>query len=446
MEDKDQSLIQVPISGSPEPPSVGPRSPRWGATTKLIVGLSLAAIGAFLLFRFLNIVGPLLLAFILAYLFYPLTDLVRRGLHISWRATATLIYVLLLVFILGSIAVSGLAVVEQVQQLINFLQNAVKGLPAFIADITAHPVMIGPFTLNLQLLDVNSLVSQIPGAIQPVLTRAGSSVVTVAASAANFIGWMFFVLLVSYFMLAESGGFPNRLFSLAIPGYDDDLQQLGKALNRIWNAFLRGQVTIVLLTILLYNILLGGLQVHYFFGLSLLAGLARFIPYVGPFVAWTSYGLVAYFQGSTLFGISPLAYVGLVVGVAWLTDLVMDNFIVPRLMSNALRVHPAAVMVSALVAFNLLGVIGVVLAAPVLATVKLFLDYVFAKMFDQDPWAGMATMPGPSHVLIEPIWPNLRDRLAHLRDRLTPLRTRLMALYQAKMAKPGQRLPGRENK
>ncbi len=418
MDDRGQPVIQVPVGGSPEPPVVGPRSPRWGSTTKMIVGLSVVAICALLLFRFLNIVGPLLLAFILAYLFHPLSTSVRKGLHFSWRASVTILYLILLILVIGSIALGGLAVVEQVQSLIVFLQNAVKDLPAFITDFTSHSYSIGPFVLNLKLLDINSLTQQIPSVVQPILTRAGSSVVAVATSAATFIGWLFFILLVSYFILVESGGFPNRLISLNIPGYEDDIQQLGHALGRIWNAFLRGQITIVLLTIFIYNILLGGLGVHYFFGLALLAGLARFIPYVGPFVAWTSYGLVAFFQGSTLFGLPPLGYVALVVGSAWVTDVIMDNFVVPRLMSNALRVHPAAVMISALVAFNLLGVIGVVLAAPVLATVKLFLEYILAKLFDQDPWENLDTIHASGPLTLPPVLPTIQAKYEQLRAKI----------------------------
>ncbi len=416
MDENTQPIIEVPVSGTPEPPSISPRSPRWGSTTKLIVGLSIVAIGIFFLFRFLNIIGPLLLAFILAYLFYPVTLLVHRTIHISWRFAVTLVFLILLILVIGSLALGGLAVVDQVQSLIVFLQNAVKGLPAFINNVTSHPLLIGPFTFNLQLLDINTILQQVLGAVQPILTRAGSSVVTFATSAATVIGWMFFILLVSYFILAESGGSPNRMINLIIPGYEDDIHMLSSALNRIWNAFLRGQITIVLLTILFYNILLGGLGVHYFFGLALLAGLARFIPYVGPFVAWTSYGLVAFFQGSTLFGLPPLGYVALVVGCAWLTDVIMDNFIVPRLMSSALRVHPAAVMVSALVAFNLLGVIGVVLAAPVLATVKLFVEYLLAKLFDQDPWAGLETTP--PHPSLEPLMPRIQASYKRLREKV----------------------------
>lgn len=392
-EEEKNPILQVPVSGptgSPEPPAPIPVSPLWGSTTKLVVGLSLVLAIAFLLTRFLNIVGPLLLAILLAYLFHPITLWLKKSTGVSWAVATTVVYLILLLLVLGSLGLGGLAVVEQVQSLINFLQTALKDLPNFFNNLASKPFQIGPFVFNLQLLDFNLISQQILGAVQPVLTQAGASVVTVATKVGTVIGWMFFILLVSYFVLAESGGSSKRLINLTIPGYEDDITLLSQALGNIWNSFLRGQLTIVLITIFIYNILLGGLQVHYFFGLSLLAGMARFIPYVGPLIAWTSYGLVAFFQGSTIFGLPPLGYVALVVGCAWLTDVVMDNVVVPRLMSNALRVHPAAVMVSALVAFNLLGMIGVVLAAPVLATVQLLLDYLVAKLSDRNPWVGLS--------------------------------------------------------
>lgn len=369
------------------------QSPRWSGTTKLVVGLSLAAFFAFLLFRFLNLVGPLLLAFILAYLLYPLAEGFCKKVHIPWRGAVSILYGLLLIMLVGSITLGGLTVVEQVQNLIRFLTVAIDKLPDFINETFSHPILIGPFTFDLSLLDVNKLTEQILNAIQPILSKAGSSVVSVASGAASLIGWLFFILIISYFILAESGGI--RLISLSIPGHAGDVRRLGNQLGQIWNAFLRGQVIIVLFTIMTYTVILGILGVRFFFGLALLAGLARFVPYVGPFIAWTTYGLVAYFQGSTIFGISPLGYVGIVVGLAWVTDLFMDNYVTPLFMSNALKVHPAAVMVSALVALNLLGVVGVVLAAPVLATVQLLLNYIFAKLFDRNPWEGMHTISPP---------------------------------------------------
>jgi predicted PurR-regulated permease PerM len=96
--------------------------------------------------------------------------------------------------------------------------------------------------------------------------------------------------------------------------------------------------------------------------------------------------LVAYFQVFKLFGMSPLVYTLVVVALAAFVDLIFDNLLSPRIMADALKVHPAGVLVMAIVAANLLGILGVIIAAPFLATLQLVSRYVFRKMFDQDPW------------------------------------------------------------
>ncbi len=55
-------------------------------------------------------------------------------------------------------------------------------------------------------------------------------------------------------------------------------------------------------------------------------------------------------------------------------------------MSENLKVHPALVLVGALLALRLLGFIGILLAAPVLATLKLIFSYLMKKLIDEDPW------------------------------------------------------------
>jgi predicted PurR-regulated permease PerM len=55
-------------------------------------------------------------------------------------------------------------------------------------------------------------------------------------------------------------------------------------------------------------------------------------------------------------------------------------------MSHTLKVHAAAIMVAVIIAYELLGFLGVVIAAPILATVQLALTYIFRKLNDEDPW------------------------------------------------------------
>jgi predicted PurR-regulated permease PerM len=218
----------------------------------------------------------------------------------------------------------------------------------------------------------------------------------VAGSAANFLGWTLFVLLVSFFVLVESGGLREGILKVELPGYSDDLRKLGQELGRIWNAFLRGQIIIFLITVTVYFIVLSLLGVQYAIGLALAAGFARFVPYVGPAINWTALALVAFFQPFKLFGMEPLYYTLLIFVVALVIDQIFDNILSPRIMADALRVHPAAVLVAAIISASLLGVLGVVIAAPMLATLQLFGQYTLRKMFDLNPWPPQETHSQPA--------------------------------------------------
>jgi predicted PurR-regulated permease PerM len=371
-------------------------TPPWSSTTKLVVALTLVALLAGLLITFRNIVGPLLLSFVLAYLLYPLAKGLTRRLSFSWRGAVNLIYLLVLIFLVGLLVSGGIALVDQFVSLIHFVDTRISALPDLIEQLTSMELRLGPFELSLQNLELEGLVSQILNGVQPLIGSLGGFVGAFATSAVSVLGWTLFVVLISYFILSESAGIPGRMIGLRIPGYQRDFDRMGRELGRIWNAFLRGQLIITTLTLVVYSILLGVLGVRFFYGLALLAALARFVPYVGPAITWATYGLVAYFQGYTIFGLAPFTYVVLVVGLALLIDTTIDNMIVPRILGDALRVHPAAVMIAALIAASLLGIIGIVLAAPVLASGKLVLEYAIAKLADTDPWEGIdETQPPP---------------------------------------------------
>jgi predicted PurR-regulated permease PerM len=360
-------------------------SPKWGSTTKLVIALTFVAIIAALLIKFQFILSPLALALLLAYLIQPIATLLQRA-RLSWGLSVSIIYLLILLLLVGLLTASGVRLVQQVQSVVTIAQDGLTRLPGLIAEVSGKVYTFGPFQFDFSHLDLNDLSSQVLGMVQPVLSRTGSLLGTLAGSAANFLGWTLFVLLVSYFTLLESGGLRERILDLQIPVYGDDVARLSRELGRIWNAFLRGQIIIFIMTVIIYTIVLGSMGVSYALGLALLAGLARFVPYVGPAMNWLVLALVAYFQVYKLFGMDPLYYTLLVIGVALVIDQIFDNLISPRIMSDALKVHPAAVLVAAIIAANLFGVLGVVVAAPILATVTLFWTYTMHKMLDLDPW------------------------------------------------------------
>jgi predicted PurR-regulated permease PerM len=352
--------------------------------------LAAVAVLAALLIRVHTLIVPLLLAFIFSYLLYPVASLLARSSVLSWRASVGIVFVVIILLLLGLLTLGGVGVVNQFQSLITFVQSSLDELPTLIENVAHWLAGIG---LDLSRIDLTSISDQLLSVGRTLLSQMGSFLGSLAGSAAGFLGWTLFVLLVSFFVLAESGGLREGILKVDLPGYTEDLRRLGKELGRIWNAFLRGQIIIFLMTVAIYTVVLSILGVRYAFGLALGAGFARFIPYVGPAINWTALALVSFFQPFKLFGMEPLYYTLLIFGVAFLIDQVFDNYISPRILADALRVHPAAVLVAAIIAASLLGILGVVIAAPMLATFQLFFQYVVRKMLDLDPWPAPRETP-----------------------------------------------------
>lgn len=366
--------------------STPPISPSWGTNTKLVVALTIVVIFGALLVEFQFVITPLVAAFLMAYLLYPLASFLQRKAHFSWGAAVGLIYLVILLMLLGLLTAGGVGLVQQIQSLIVVLQKAVTNLPQLLEQASSRIYQFGPFEFDFRALDLSAIGSQILGMVQPLLSQTGTLLSTVAGGAANFLGWTFFVILVSYFVLAESGGLRGQIVPLDLPVYTQDFERLARDLGRIWNAFLRGQIILFLLAAAVYSVVFSVLGLHYAIGMAFVAGLARFVPYVGQGVTWTVLVLISYFQTFKLLDLSPLHYTLLVMSIVFVIDQVFDNIISPRILSDTLKVHPAAVLVAAIVAANLFGLLGVVVAAPILATVLLLWKYIMRKMLDLNPW------------------------------------------------------------
>ena len=361
-------------------------TPKWGSTTKLLIGMTIVAFVAALLVRFRGIIGPLILAFVLTYLLYPVISLIHRVTRLSWRASVGVLFIFLMIVYAGLITLTGLTVVQQLQNLVNFIRLRVDDIPQLAADLSTQVYKIGIFEFSLEQFDLRALSEQLLAVVQPLLGRLGGLISTFATSAAVTLGWSLFVILIAYFLLADAGRVPDRLVNIQIPGYDYDVRRIGNELKKTWNAYLRGQLIIILLVIIFYTFLMLILDLRFAVGIAILAGLARFIPYVGPVTTSLITFLVAFFQAENHFGLEPLWYAVLVLGLAFVLDQIFDNLVSPRLLGDRLGLHPAAVLVAAIIAANLIGIIGVVLAAPVLATFNLLGRYIARKMFDLNPW------------------------------------------------------------
>lgn len=371
---------------TPASPAEPPASPRWNTATKFLVALVALVIVGSLLGRFQEMLGPLVFAFILAYLLNPLIEWITTRARLSWAAAVNLIYLALVVVSIGVLTAAGIAIEQQIVGLYNSVTEILPDLPARLEAFLSQARTFGPFTFTFATVDVKPLFDQISTALEPILSRTGTFIGSLASGTAAALGWLLFILIISFYLLHDLKEVVPSIEQLLPSAYVSDVRRLLAELGPIWNAFLRGQVTVSLTLGLMDGIALTLLGVPYAPVLGLLAAVLVFIPLIGPTITFTVIVLVALFQSGNWLGLSPGYYVALIIVVYLVLQQVYDNILYPRILGRSLNLHPIIILVGAIVATSYAGIVGLLLAAPLIATLRLFGRYVYRKMFDLDPW------------------------------------------------------------
>jgi predicted PurR-regulated permease PerM len=352
----------------------------------LLVALSATALVAALVLRFHGVLQLLITAGILTFLMVPLVRLLHRHARLPWRLSTHAVYFLLLLMILMASTATGLALIQQAQALFMTVQAFLVSLPDLVQSASQQVYTLGPWQIDLRQFDITPLAEGALTSLRPFLGQASGLLTSVAAGAFSYLSRAVFVLAASYFLALDQPRLHAAWERAALPGYEDDMRRIRRALEAIWSAFLRGQVILALVVGLIVWISLTILGVRYAGALGLLAGLLEFMPILGPIAAGAVTSVVALLQGTNGWGLTQVGFVLLVVAVFTLIQQLENNLLVPRILGDSLNMRPVIVLVAAIIGASLAGILGLLLSAPSTATLWLLGRYAYRKMFDLSPW------------------------------------------------------------
>jgi predicted PurR-regulated permease PerM len=363
-------------------------SPRWSTTTKLIVMLAVLAVVGFFLNQFQVLIPPLIMAVILAYLLNPIVTALAKPLRLSRTIAVLILYGILILFLAGLISGAGLLLQQQFSGVLATVLKFINSIPEWIESLSAKPVPIGPFTFDFSTADVTLLQDALLPTIRDWIGGITEWMTGAASDVAAFLGWAAFVFIVAYYLLHDMDALQEGLLRLVPQEYKKDAVRLLEELGPIWNAFLRGQLLLSLIMGLAIGLAMALLGVRYALVLGLMAAVAEFVPILGANLTAAVAILIAIFQQSNWLGLPPIYYAVIVAAVSMLLQQLESNFLIPRVMGTQLKLHPAVLIVGALVGFALMGLTGLLLAAPIIASARLFARYTYAKLFNLPPWPG----------------------------------------------------------
>jgi predicted PurR-regulated permease PerM len=370
-------------------PTLSNNSPLWSRTTKTIVVVGALLLLAALFLRFRTLIIMLVMAAILAYLLDPLISFIDRRTNIRRGLIIAVVYLVLAAALVGGFFALGVASYQQAANLIEqapaLIENSAAAL-ALLANRT-EPLTIGPFSLNPDIVPWERLPEELLGMVQPLLTQGGSVVSRFASSTARTVFNLLFIFVLSIYLATDLPRFGGYVKSFAQqPGYREDAEQLMPRLRHVWSAYLRGQIILALVILLSVWIGLTLLGVQNSLALGLLAGLLEFLPNVGPVISAGVTIIVAFFQPSNYMGLASWQFALVVLALMIIIQQLENHLLVPRIVGGALDLHPIIVIVGLFMGASLAGILGAILAAPIIASLKLFGTYAWRKLFDLPPF------------------------------------------------------------
>lgn len=369
--------------------SPAPRiSPPWARTTKIIVIIVALLLLTLAFYLFRGLVRHIIIAAILAYVLTPVFGYVERHTPLKRSLAVVLVYFLLAFSVVTLLVALGIEAVNQVDRLINDLPSIVAELTNKLVVIARQPIVIGPIKIDLLTMDLTAVRDQFVGIIQGLLVPSSELLASLASGTVSTVLVIVFIFIMSIYIAIDMPRFGGLIADLATePGYRDDAQRLTGQFSHIWRAYLRGQVTLALIIGMVVWASMTLLGLNNAIAVGIIAGLLEFLPVMGPIIAAVIAILAALLQPDTPFGLNPFSYAAIVLAVMIIIQQIENNLLVPRIVGGALDLHPLVVIIGVLAGTSVAGVLGAILAAPTLATIKLLGSYGWRKLFDLEPFA-----------------------------------------------------------
>lgn len=373
-------------TSSSTPTQVAHKHLPWQDATRIVVGLVFAAIIGGFFVAFSDVISSVILSLILAYVTYPMAAWLHRRTRLRWSAAAVIVFVLLASVSTAVMAVAGISVGNELIDVAAKVQETIKRGPEIIAALP-RAIDIGPWTFPINLDTLIADTDGLRALAQRLASLVGNVVGTIVTSSVSLLTTGALTFLVALFVLIDVGPHPGAVLGrLTIPDYEADIERLRVELQRIWSIYLRTQVVLFALTLVIYWLAMRVLGVNYAVAIAVLAGLARFIPYIGPAIVWGVTVIIAVVQGGGHFGMEGWVFAVVVFVVSFVIDSAFDYGITPRLAGDALGVPVSLLLLAATVLGSMLGFVGLLLSAPLLATMLLFMGYAFKRLTGQEPW------------------------------------------------------------
>ena len=349
----------------------------WSLPFRYVVGIgSLVLFVAFLIYA-RDAVTNLAVAGFVAYLINPAVVYLTTRTRMTRVAAVNLVYFSAVILLIGLPATVLPVFADEAQIIIR----DVLDLSNQLRQTLSSPIRMGGLVFHLEgwgqdlFQAQNAILSPLPEQMLRLLETTSVGLL-----------WFLVILVSVHLFLSHWPSMRDWLINLAPPPYRPEVQELYDRIKRVWLAYLRGQIVLMLIVGVVFTIAWLILGIPGALVLGAIAGLFTLVPDVGPFLAVVLTAGVALLEGSTWIPLSNLWVTSIVIAVYLLLINLKNFFLRPYIMGRIVHMNEGLIFIAIIIATILKGILGALLVVPLLASVIVIGGYLQRRVLGLPPF------------------------------------------------------------
>lgn len=333
----------------------------------------------------LNLLQPLIIGIVIAYLLYPIMKAIEKFLlnnkiyHVKKLSHRRIISVLLSYVSVLAIFIALLCGIYfmiggQISKNTTF-SIIIDDISSYFSRHPLSPASIKKTLENLNLPFVGNIEPYIVNGvryIQEYLSHNLGNITSYAVSIGSGVANFFISLIISIYLLKDYEYFVdlwkklyNLIFRESSLGYK--ITYTFAIINEVFGKFIRGQLLEAFFVGVLSAIALSIAGIDYAFVIGTIAGICNMIPYVGPLVGTVLAAIMGVLSGSPI----KILYA---IAAMLIVQQIDNNLLAPKIVGNSVGLHPVFTMMAILIGGSIGGLFGMLLAVPVAASFKVLFN------------------------------------------------------------------------
>ena len=317
------------------------------------------------------IISPVFIGLLIAWLFEPfVSNLQKRKVPRIVGCILTYLIIIGVIIIIGYMLIPTLA---------NQVKDFVSAAPGIFEQLTDATISL------IKKLDMNSLIniSEFKKNITKFISEYGISLASdipkfILSSGKSIVSGGLNVvlgLMVGFYLLYDFNKVNASIEKMLPEKWKSNYKELTKRINTSLRSYVQGVLIVMLLVFItqIIGLTIAGMEAPILF--ALFCAVTDIIPYFGPYIG----GIPAVIVGFT---ISPITGICVLISIV-IVQILENNFYQPMIMKYTMKLHPVTIMLGLLLFQHFFGIIGMVIATPVIACFKELITFIIEKVMNK---------------------------------------------------------------